>query len=159
MSMPPRLIQPVYEEGMEYERRVEFDMSGREGYRSSSPPERPRMRMKDSNKDKERTREKDRKENSMEKDLRRETFKERRGGLPPPSVLVGYKYPTTSSSQQPKSILKQRTAEGYPSPPFAQPGIPFLYKRVDDSSHGDFVRETSSSTCCSSHRYLRLHPC
>lgn len=120
------MIQPVYEDGgMEYDqRRVEFDMRERE-YRISSPPERPRFR----NQGKD-TRENGRKEISKEMDFRRETLRERmRGGQPPPTgVLVGYKYPSMSTSQNqqlPKSILKQQrtTGEGYHSPPFAQPGI------------------------------------
>jgi hypothetical protein len=140
MSMPPpRSIQPVYEDvsAMDYERRVEFDIRERD-YRSSSPPERPRLR-RETNKD---SKDKERKENppttTKDRELRRETFKERvRGGQPPPSsVLVGYKYPSGVGSssqlqqqqQLPKSILKQQriAGEGYPSPPFAQPGIIIL---------------------------------
>ena len=123
LSMPPRLIQPIYEDGIEYERRVEFNIREWE-HRSSSPPERPRATRRE-NKE---SRDKERKDNLKERDTRRETFKDRmRGGLPPPSgVMVGYKYPSGSGSSQqlPKSILKQQRpmTEAYPSPPFAQPG-------------------------------------
>jgi hypothetical protein len=105
MSLPPKVIQPVYEDESEYERRVEFDMSrgtAKDGplrekpFRGSLPA--PGIKAK--------------KENVRDREGRK-------GQPPPSSVLHGYKY----ASQHPKSILKR--TESYPSPPYPTAGTLF----------------------------------
>lgn len=113
MSLPPRVIEPVYEEESEYERKVEFDIhrnSSNDGLgkekqsRESLPAHGPKVR----------------KEHLRDREGRK-------GQPPPSSVLVGYKY----ASQHPKSILKR--TETYPSPLLPSTGK-LLIRRANSSS-------------------------
>lgn len=131
MSLPPRVIEPVYEDESEYERKVDFDIkrnSSKDGLgkekqsRGSLAVPGPKVK-KDHLRDRE----------------------GRKGQPPPSSILHGYKY----ANQHPKSILKR--TESYPSPPIPTTGQ-FLIRRTNDSPSRAIFRQTRSSTDCSPER-------
>jgi hypothetical protein len=137
VPVPTRVTTPIHEE-VEFERKVEFDMSRNVGidarYRSGSPPgpwiRKENLRERKDKKDirekekdskerekkdlKEKRDGKEKKDVGKEKDVRKDSGREVKKAPPlPTSVLHGYKYPIP----QPKSILKQRTASQSPSIP------------------------------------------
>jgi len=144
----PRIYAPVNED-VEYERRVEFDMTRNTG-REMGKEHRNTVPASWGRKDQDKKERKEMKEREKEERMGKEKEGRRgttimgrevgKGQAPPMGVLHGYKYP----AGQPKSILK-RTETASP-PPVQASGTDTISDETNCSSNRNIFRETTPST-------------